>query len=228
MSIIKPSFESSLKVINEEIAKRRFKWKLTAIAWMSFEDIEQKLRLHIYNKWDKWDSSRPLVPWLNSVINNQIINIVRNNYSNHARPCLKCPFNGGDFSCLKYGQQSNECPEYAYWEKSKKSAFDVKLPISISDERFFGEGNSFEIVASTSNSFDYDSSIIKLHGIMKSQLFPEEWKIYEFLYIKFFSENETLKELGYTELTMPTGIKQIKKIISIIKKKVRTAIKEVV
>ena len=124
----RPSYESSLPIINREIAKRKSKWKLTSIAWMDFYDVEQKLRLHIFRKWDKWNPEMGLLPWLNTVITNQIINLVRNNYSNYARPCLNCPHNGGGSVCKLYTAQTSQCAEYAKWERTKKHAYDVKLP----------------------------------------------------------------------------------------------------
>ena len=98
----RPSFESCLDIINQEIAKRRSQWKLTSIAWMDFNDVEQKLRMHIFKKWEKWNPEMALLPWLNTVITNQIINLVRNNYSNYARPCLNCPHNAGGNNCKLY------------------------------------------------------------------------------------------------------------------------------
>ena len=86
----KLKFEDCIEKINQEIAKRKNKWNLTAINWMDFDDVSQILRLHIYKKWDLYDQSQPLAPWLNRIISNQIKNLIRNNYGNYSRPCLKC------------------------------------------------------------------------------------------------------------------------------------------
>ena len=51
----KIKYEDQIEVINEEIRKRRHKWFLDSMPWIAFEDVEQIIRLHIYQKWDKWD-----------------------------------------------------------------------------------------------------------------------------------------------------------------------------
>ena len=75
-------FEDCIDVIDQEISKRRNKWTLTSIAWMDFDDISQILKIHIYKKWHLYDNSKPLAPWLNRIISNQLKNLIRNNYSN--------------------------------------------------------------------------------------------------------------------------------------------------
>ena len=81
------------EVIDQIIKKRQAKWKLKAITWFDFEDIEQIIKLHIYNKWHLWDQSRAIEPWVNRIVTNQIRSIIRNHYSSFAKPCLSCPFN---------------------------------------------------------------------------------------------------------------------------------------
>ena len=75
-------FEDKIQTIDEEINKRRNKWTLTSIAWMDFEDISQILKIHIFKKWHLFNQDKPLLPWLNRIISNQLKNLIRNNYSN--------------------------------------------------------------------------------------------------------------------------------------------------
>jgi hypothetical protein len=110
----KQSFENSIAIVDEEIRKRKSKWTLAALAWIDFEDVEQILRIHIYRKWSLYDAQKPLAPWLNIIISNQIKNIIRNNYGNYARPCLKCAAAEWDDSCSIYGEQCKKCPLYAH------------------------------------------------------------------------------------------------------------------
>ena len=84
----KKSFEEMYETIDCVIKKRKNKWKLKAIAWFDFEDIEQLIKLHVYKKWDLWDQKRPIEPWINKITTNQIRNIIRNNYTSFARPCF--------------------------------------------------------------------------------------------------------------------------------------------
>ena len=88
----KYSYEEKYEVIELELRKRQGKWFLTSLAWIDFDDVKQIIRTHIYKKWDQWDQERPLKPWLNRIISNQLKNILRNYYSNFAKPCLSCPF----------------------------------------------------------------------------------------------------------------------------------------
>ena len=76
----KLKFEDCIEKINQEIAKRKNKWNLTAINWMDFDDVSQILRLHIYKKWDLYDQSQPLAPWLNRIISNQIKKLSKKPY----------------------------------------------------------------------------------------------------------------------------------------------------
>ena len=39
--------------------------------WVDFDDVCQIIRAHIHKKWDQWDQSRPIKPWLNKIIANQ-------------------------------------------------------------------------------------------------------------------------------------------------------------
>ena len=206
------TYEESLPVVREELAKRRSKWKLTSLAWLDFNDVQQIVLLHIFNKWDKWDQSKPLLPWLNTVINNRIINIVRTTYSNYARPCLKCKFNLGGNSCQIYDKQSNACAEYKTWEKGKKHAYDLKLAVSVSDERIFGEGNEFDAKAPESSGFDFESFIPKFHDRIQGHLTILEKKIYDYLFIQNLSDDDTIIAMGYKNGTTKTGYKLVKKI----------------
>src|SRR3990167_1843535 len=111
-----PKFEENITIINQEIAKRRGKWNLHIVASMDFEDVSQILRIHIFKKWHLYDPTQPLAPWVNRVISNQIRNLIRNNYGNYCRPCLRCAASEGDNLCSIYGKQCSTCPLYAHWE----------------------------------------------------------------------------------------------------------------
>ena len=102
----KPTFEDKIAEIDQEIAKRRNKWNLNALSWIDFDDISQILRIHIYKKWHLYDHSKPLPPWLNRTISNQLKNLIRNNYSSFARPCLRCAAAEPDNLCKIYSTQN--------------------------------------------------------------------------------------------------------------------------
>jgi hypothetical protein len=131
MKSSKLSFEDKISEINQEINKRRHKWNLTTLAWMDFSDVSQILRIHIYKKWNLYDPKKPLAPWVNRIVSNQIKNLIRNNYGNYSRPCLRCAAAEQEDGCTIYASQCSKCPLYAKWEKSKKSAHDIKLPVAL-------------------------------------------------------------------------------------------------
>ena len=217
----KPSFEDSIDVINVEINKRKGKWNLTVLAWMDFQDVSQILRIHIFKKWDLYDSEKPLAPWINRIISNQIKNLIRNNYGNYARPCLRCAASESDSHCYIYKEQSSVCPLYANWEKTKKNAHDAKLPVSL-------EEHPQEIFTSVNSYYDVERTALRLHEKMQTVLKPVEWKVYNYLYIEHKSEEEVAKLMNYktTEKNRVPGYKQIKNIKKSIIQKVKKVLEK--
>lgn len=208
---IRPIFEDSLPLINSIIAKQRFKWNLNGINWMDYDDVAQIIRIHIYKKWGQYTPSKPLAPWINTIITNQIRNLIRNNYTNFSRPCLKCEAARDETGCDIYGTQCSDCPLYKYWQERKQSASFIKIPVSI-------ENHSHEIKNIFDDSCDVSKHIPAVHKKMKDILKPLEWKVYEGLFIKNKEESEIAKELGYisNEKGRNPGYKQIKNIRKII------------
>lgn len=214
-------------IINVEIRKRKNKWFLDSVPWVDFSDVEQIIRVHIYQKWDQWDQSRDLKPWINKIITNQFKNILRNYYLNFAKPCTSCPFDGsavgeGLCSFTKSGNQDESCPLYKKWIKSKKNAHDVKIPLRL-------DAMEFEQISPNSpTNFDLDSSIIKIQKQLKVELSEKYYEVYLMLFIDNKSEDEVAKKLGYktNEQGRAAGYKQIKNIKKMIKEKVVKIIKE--
>lgn len=208
------SYEDEYKVIEEELNKRRGKWFLKSLAWMDYDDVKQIIRMHVYKKWDLWDQERPLKPWLNRIISNQLKNILRNHYSNFARPCLNCPFNqSGVYEADVKGlcgftssrTQCSECPLFAKWEKTKKAAFDIKMPVAI-------EGHLHEIECGSSFSFGIEEAERKLRVEMEKVLTAKNYEIYVMLFVENLPEEKVAEKLGYrtTETGRKAGYKQIK------------------
>ena len=213
----KPTFEDSLQEIDIEIAKKRPKWGLTALAWMDFEDVSQILRVHIYKKWHLYDHSKKLGPWVRTIISNQIKNLIRNNYTNFVKPCARCAASDGNLGCSIYEEQSSSCPLFKNWLKNKKSAFDTKMPLPL-------ENHTREVGSIVQKDFtDIEAMAKKLHNQMKKNLKPNEWAIYKYLYIDFKTELETAKLMGYrtSEKNRSPGYKQIKNVKKRIIQKVK-------
>jgi len=221
----KIKYEDQIDIINQEIRKRRNKWFLDSMPWISFEDVEQIIRLHIYQKWDKWDQERDLKPWINKIITNQFKNILRNFYLNFAKPCSSCPFDtsaaGENFcSFTKSGMQDTTCPLYKKWEKSKKSAHDVKIPLRLDAQEY--ESDIF-----TGESFNVDNAVLRVQDQLKEDLSDKHYKIYQMLFIENKTEDEVAKFLGYktNEKGRSAGYKQIKNMRKFFKEKVTKIIK---
>jgi len=216
-----PNFEDNTEFIQQEIAKRRGLWHLSSITWLDFDDVSQMILLHIFEKWETYNQSKPLGPWLNKVIANQIHNIVRNIYGNYARPCLRCHSAEGENLCKIYGTQCSKCPLYAIWEKTKKQAMEVKVPLPIDTYL-----NNQEI--GYHDEQNIDSAAKQIHKKMEKTLKPTEWIAYKCLFIENLSEEETARKLGFksNEKGRSAGYKQLRNIRKIILQKVKKAIQE--
>jgi DNA-directed RNA polymerase specialized sigma24 family protein len=213
-------FEECIDIIDTEIIKRKNKWSLTALAWMDFDDVSQILRIHIFKKWHLYDQTKKLTPWINRIISNQIKNLIRNNYGNYVRPCVKCAAAEGEDLCAIYKKQSVSCPLFKNWYKNKKSAYDTKLPIAL-------ENHSQEVFSvQNQNSIDMDAASEKLHNKMGNILKANEWLVYKYLYIDHLTEEQAAKKMGYktTEKNRSPGYKQIKNL----KKSIITKVKKVI
>lgn len=207
----KKSYEEFQEQIDNELKKRQGKWRLTSIAWMDYDDVCQIIRAHIYKKWDQWDQVRPLAPWVNKIITNQIKNLLRNHYQNYAKPCVNCPFNlsgGIDDACsfTKTGRQDNNCPLFKKWNKSKKYAYSVKLPLSIEDN--INKINNHD----PNYLYSIEDSVDKVNAILKEKLTEKQFFIYKMLFIDRLEEEEAARVLGYktSEKGRKAGYKQIK------------------
>jgi DNA-directed RNA polymerase specialized sigma24 family protein len=185
-------FEDKIGELDELLSRYRPKWQLSAISWMDYDDVCQIIRIHAHKKWHLWDQARPFKPWASMLISHQMMNLVRNLYSNYARPCLKCPHYAGGESCLltKSGNQDEECAIFAKWRKKKEKTYNLKLPLPIEDGVFLGQTH-------IDDHFDYDSSEQKLHSRMLSLLSDKNKEIYTKLFIEGQSDEEVAKFFNF-------------------------------
>ncbi len=210
------SFEECIDIIDEEIRKRKSKWNLQSLAWMDFEDVSQIIKIHINNKWHLYDIKQPLRPWLNRIISNQLKNLIRNNYGNFTRPCLKCAASEENDGCKLFKKQCIDCPLYEYWNKNKKDAQNLKIPVSM-------DYHSIEVRNLAYSSDNFESNKNKLHKKMLSILKPLERTVYQYIYIEHKSDEEVAKIMNYTtsEQGRPPGYKHLKNIKKSIVEKVK-------
>jgi len=218
-------FEDCIETIETAIRKQRSRWRLDCITWFDFEDVEQVIKLHIYNKWHMWDQKRPLEPWINIIVANQIKNLVRNHYGNYAKPCVTCEFNLGDDSCsfTSTRVQNRECEKFAKWEKTKKSAFSLRVAVSADDHMYE--------IGSTENETDvcFNSSVERLNREMEKELSELHYEAYHMLYFQDDATEEDVANLmGYktNEKKRKAGYRQVKNLKKIFAEKAAKIMKE--
>tara|TARA_B100000073_G_C23619249_1_gene527790 strand:+ start:173 stop:544 length:372 start_codon:yes stop_codon:yes gene_type:complete len=101
--------------------------------------------------------------------------------------------------------QDSSCPLYAKWEKTKKSAYDIKMAVTIESE----QGTVLQIAQDV---FNIDHATHKLHIEMRKVLPVKQYEIYDMLFIQHMEEEDVAKALGYksNEKGRKAGYKQIK------------------
>lgn len=221
MSDTPKTFEECIDIIDEEVRKRQGKWNLQSLAWMDFDDVSQIIKIHVFKKWELYDPQQPLRPWLNRIISNQLKNLIRNNYGNFTRPCLKCAAAQEADKCKLFEKQCNSCPLYEYWSKNKKDAQNLKIPVSL-------DYHSIEVKNLSYDSNSFNSNKDKLHKVMLSKLKPLERTVYRLIYIENKSDEEVAKIMNYTtsEQGRPPGYKHIKNIKKSIIEKVKKTLEK--
>jgi RNA polymerase sigma factor (sigma-70 family) len=186
------TYEDKSSELEEILSKYRSKWQLDALAWLDYDDVCQIIRTHIWKKWHLWDQARPFKPWAAMVISHQMMNLVRNNYSNFARPCLKCPFFMGSDGCsfTQSKIQDSECEIFAKWQKKKQKAYNLKLALPIEEGDNLGE-------CTIQDEINFEKSEIALHNAVTSQLSGKHLEIYKLLFIENMEDSEIAKIYGF-------------------------------
>ena len=217
------TFEECIEIIDSVVRKQKSRWRLDAISWFDFDDVEQIIKTHIHKKWLMWDQSRPLEPWVATITANQIRNLVRNHYGNYVRPCMKCPFNLGENGCSATASkiQDSQCSDYKKWRDSKKSALDIKIAVS-------AENHYYELSSRSQRDFCFDSSVAKLNSYMEKELTPLHYQAYQMLFFQGCPEEEVAELMGYktTEKKRKAGYRQIKNLKKLFQQKASEIIKE--
>ena len=174
------TYEDYSDLIDQELSKRKKNWFLTSVAWVDFDDVCQIIRAHIYNKWNQWEQSRPIKPWINKIIANQMKNILRNHYSNYARPCLNCPFNSdSEYNLCSFtasGEQDCSCPLYKKWTKSKKNAYNIKITLSLENHI-----NQIDTSSESVLSADIEIASKRLIQELRKQLNSRQFQAFDLL-----------------------------------------------
>lgn len=211
-------YNQYIEIIEDLLEKQRKKWTLRVIAWMDYEDVKQIIRIHIYKKWHLWDKSKPIGPWINRIISNQIKNLIRNNYSNYARPCLNCEHNLGGNGCsfTKSGTQESSCSLYKKWAEKKEIVFNLRTAPSI-------ESHGHEIDSYEHQNLDIQQATDKIDKKMKKSLSKREYMAFRMLFIENKEEEDVAKYMGYrtSEKNRKAGYAQISNLKRMFKQQVK-------
>lgn len=206
------SFEDKLKEIEAALERKRSKWHLDAVTYIDYDDIKQVIMTHIYKKWHLWDQEKPIEPWLSRVVSNQFKNLLRNHYGNYVNPCP---------DQHKEDHDPLTCPICTKWRNSKKSAYDIKLAVTM-------EHHMNEICERKDTFLDLELATRKLESEMKIHLNSRQYVAFEMLFVQNKTEEQVANYLGFktSEKKRSAGYKQIKNLKKIFQEKAREIIKE--
>ena len=206
------SFEDKLKEIEAALERKRSKWHLDAVTYIDYDDIKQVIMTHIYKKWHLWDQEKPIEPWLSRVVSNQFKNLLRNHYGNYVNPCP---------DQHKEDHDPLTCPICTKWRNSKKSAYDIKLAVTM-------EHHMHEICERRDTFLDLELATRKLESEMKIHLNSRQYVAFEMLFVQNKTEEQVANYLGFktSEKKRSAGYKQIKNLKKIFQEKAREIIKE--
>lgn len=184
--MVKPPFDEMIPAAMVEINKRRNGWTLSSLA---FEDVSQMLLIRAFNKYETFNPEKgEFSHWINRLISNAMINILRDNLQKFTRPCAQgCQFNLGDSACgfTSNGKQCEECPLFRKWKRKKESEYNIKQGLSL--DAHIREVNNIQ------NDFiDIDDYKRMLDEKMPEYLTVQELRIYKLL----FTEHKTMEEVG--------------------------------
>jgi len=194
-------YEKYEDIIDKEIGKRIFRWTLFSLAYISLDDISQLLHLHIARKIHLFDPLKAAFPnWANRLISNQLKNLMRNHYQSMAKPCNRCPYNGGGSTCAIFGTHSQQCLDYAKWFGGKRYKMEINIAHSISAPRLTAEHDQIhqEINDKTSDFTNFDKKIPEFNNLLKQKLRPLEWKAYTLLFIEHLTDLQAARQLNYS------------------------------
>ncbi len=194
------------------VEKHRTKWTFKATVIRDFDDVKSEIMTHIWKKWELYDQAKPLGGWVATITKHQFHNILRNIYLSTSSPCVQCPCNrgkddNGDGLCSMFTFQCNDCPLFAKWAKTKQSAHNARLPVSL-------EYHADEIANKPDEQSDLEPAIMGMHEKMKAELTDSEWQIYKRLYILNMSPEKIAKDLDLKSLEKgrKNGYKRIRQV----------------
>lgn len=186
-------FEDYIDQIDALLNQSRSKWQLS-LQWMDYDDVCQLIRIHIHTKWHLWKQDLPFAPWCRRVINNRMINLIRDNYGTFCRPCLKCKHNLGNDACgiTQSKTQDDSCDLYAKWSKKRAHVYNLKMPVSL-------EESKYHTISQLHDEIDFDLSTNRLHEAVLNKLSNVKHQaVYIALYIDHLDDDTIAEQMNFT------------------------------
>lgn len=206
-------FKEKLEEIDLLLKKRQHRWN-PHFSPVSFDDVCQIIKIHLFNKWSQWNQTLPFANWANKVISNQIFNIRRNNYGNSMPPCFGCKFNIGDNLCAftDSGEKDSQCKEYGHWEENKKPLFQIRNAYPI-------ENHVNDKIQHFEDNLDLEEAFVKLTRFIKKELNYIDFIFFDLKYVQNKSNKEIRKVLDIPHKQMEEKDKTIICLVKEIMKK---------
>ncbi len=216
------TFEENYELICSIVDKNRHRWRLKAVLYMDWDDVRQLVIIHIFQKFHLYNVEKDIRPWINSITQNQIFNLLRNNYTSKAAPCKICPCNEGSNLC-SYTQsklQDDSCKLYSKWLKSKKASYDINiaLPMSAHEREVHDKPDHFLDISALSDKF---------HIAMKLVLNEKQYAVYDLIYIQNIPEDQISKIMGWkSSEKRSAGYARLNQLKKIFYEKAKEVVKE--
>ena len=213
-------FEDYSKELDSLLKSAEQKWGLN-LPSVSYEDIAQIIRLHIYNKFYLWDFKKAkFATWAKKVISNQITNLKKKYYLRFCSPCFHCKFNQGGDACARNpsGKKNEECKEFLKWSKGKSAGQNINFAQSL-DEKFEDNEETSKIQVS-GDLINMSEATARLHELMLGALEDKLHKFYTLRYIEGHGDDLIALAFGFTttEEGRAPGYRQIYNMEAEIKK----------
>jgi hypothetical protein len=174
---------------------------------MEWSDLESILITRIFQQLHHYDESKPLDRWVNKLISNAMMNILRDKIYRDSAPCSSgqapgfsmgssygracaCYLGGNKCSWTKSGNVDSTCRFYAAWRAKKHTKHAIATPLSI-------ENHTDEYHSTQDDFFDIEAAKKVIDENIKKRLTKEEYRVYVYLYVKHMSMDETVKKMGF-------------------------------
>lgn len=214
------TFDTCYKEIEKIVEQKRYEYTFNASKMRDFDDFKWKTIHHISIKWDLLDQTKSIGGWVKTIVDNQWINMLRDEYLGTASPCRGCACAEGDFSCTLFVEQASmSCPKYTKWyDSNKRHKHAARMPLTMETKE-----NQAAISSIPDCGFDTEKAVEELHVKIKPLLTDTEWEIYNDLFIEGLTEEATAikRKFKTSENGKKAGYRRIREVKKTIKEKVK-------